>query len=334
MATKSVYQELDPLAASHFKIDSAPIFGVLSTKCDAINNVYNVGINTYFSIKNLLYQNTTTIQNNKKAFVLPLCTVSLDRIKAACKQHDISLTNDYEEADIIITHDNFAQDKSADKIQSSLMMFEIRNFICINNTQNEIIDNSKYPVIDDGKFRTKFGWRGYYNSNRKHYTEGYFVTGMAVNIAYNANNYDIIDVNDLLNTHNKITLTEELYHDLVNYITSSDKDNLSIVAKIIPTIDYDQNQHLIWRMAKSIGYAMYKFNKDKDVQHWLNESNFNDYKYMSASALIEQLESKNQLSKETFTYLEPICRREIKIENRELYIFKVQLKPEYQKYYE
>ena len=37
------------------------------------------------------------------------------------------------------------------------------------------------------------------------------------------------------------------------------------------------------------------------------------------------------LDKETFSYLEPIVRKEVTIQNRELYTFRVEVKPEYKK---
>ena len=44
------------------------------------------------------------------------------------------------------------------------------------------------------------------------------------------------------------------------------------------------------------------------------------------------LEDKELLNKTYFKYLEPIVRQEISIHNRDLYVFKVSVKKEYQKY--
>ena len=48
--------------------------------------------------------------------------------------------------------------------------------------------------------------------------------------------------------------------------------------------------------------------------------------------MILWLEENEKLDKVTFRYLEPIVRREISIQNRDLYTFKVAVKKEYQKY--
>ena len=47
--------------------------------------------------------------------------------------------------------------------------------------------------------------------------------------------------------------------------------------------------------------------------------------------MILSLEQKNMLDKENFRYLEPIVRKEVTIQNRELYTFRVEVKPEYKK---
>ena len=48
--------------------------------------------------------------------------------------------------------------------------------------------------------------------------------------------------------------------------------------------------------------------------------------------MILWLEEQELLNKESFKYLEPIVRKEISIQNRDLYTFKVAVKKEYQQY--
>ena len=79
---------------------------------------------TYNKIKKTLKTPNTTVSSIKslpkkqKAFMLPLSPVSLSRAKAACKAANMSLTNDYEEADVIITHDKF-HDKNSTWFKNS-----------------------------------------------------------------------------------------------------------------------------------------------------------------------------------------------------------------------
>jgi hypothetical protein len=53
---------------------------------------------------------------------------------------------------------------------------------------------------------------------------------------------------------------------------------------------------------------------------------------MNAENMIEWLDEHELLTTESFRYLEPIVRKEIIIHNRALYVFKVEVKPEYRKY--
>ena len=74
------------------------------------------------------------------------------------------------------------------------------------------------------------------------------------------------------------------------------------------------------------------FNRDKDIQYWLEQSNFNKFSRKSAQDMILWLEVNEKLNSTSFKYLEPTVRQEIHISNRDLYVFKVQVKPEYLKY--
>ena len=74
------------------------------------------------------------------------------------------------------------------------------------------------------------------------------------------------------------------------------------------------------------------FSRNKDVQYWYDKSNFYDISRRNAQDMIQWLEEEGKLCKQSFRYLEPICRKEIHISNRDLYVFKVQVKKEYLKY--
>ena len=102
--------------------------------------------------------------------------------------------------------------------------------------------------------------------------------------------------------------------------------------KVQNTIDYTKNHHLLWQFAHDVQYKMHKFNRNKDVQYWIDQSNFELYANFGAEEMITYLEENKLLDKITFRYLEPICRKEISIHNRELYVFKVNVKKEYLKY--
>ena len=53
---------------------------------------------------------------------------------------------------------------------------------------------------------------------------------------------------------------------------------------------------------------------------------------MSAEQMIIWLKENDLLTSNSFRYLEPIVRKDIQIHNRELYVFKCMVKPEFTEY--
>ena len=105
-----------------------------------------------------------------------------------------------------------------------------------------------------------------------------------------------------------------------------------LALKIIPTIDYTKNYHLLWQFAQDCSMITYADNRDKDLRYWVKESNFIRFNRKTAQDMILWLEKEGKLDTTTFRYLEPIVRKEISINNRDLYTFKVAVKKEYQQY--
>ena len=338
MANKSVYQSYDTSALNHFGLDSASYYGVLSS--NVIEEVLvTQDETTFLKIRDILTNNTEdsiTFKTKKKAFVLPRCNVSLDRIKSALKEHGISVTNDYELADLIIAHDDiYERFENGENIKSTTLMAKLWNYQTLKETNGSLLalDNYHGDVIYDSNVSSKVK---YYNctTGESLYDE-WMVTGMAVNLAHkiDAGLVGTIDVDTVIyESANKQILDETLLEDIQKYLSSYSDEDRAIAAKVIPTIDYQQNYHLLWQFAQDAEYSMRNFNRDKDVQYWLEQSNFNEFYRKSAHDMILWLEVNEKLNSTNFKYLEPIVRQEIHISNRDLYVFKVQVKPEYLKY--
>jgi len=338
MASKSVYQSYDTGALNHFGLDSAPYYGVLSS--NLVEEVLVTQDETTFKkIQNILTTSTedsTTFKTKKKAFVLPKCNVSLDRIKSALKEHGITVTNDYELCDLVITHDDvYERFESGENIKSTVMMAKLWNYQTLENTNGSLLAIDQYhgDVIYDGNISGKVR---YYNctSGESLYDE-WMITGMAVNLAHKIDGglVGTIDANTVIyESANKQLLDETLLQDLQKYMSSYNAEDRAIAAKVIPTIDYLKNYHLLWEFAQQCENHMYHFNRDKDVQYWLGQSKFNKFSRKSAHDMILWLEQEGKLDSISFKYLEPTVRKQIHISNRDLYVFKVQVKPEYLKY--
>ena len=107
--SKNVFQEYEQDALDHFNLEDTSQYGVCSSNIGEIETIIvSDSEYIYKKIRDILSDPTsTTIGAWKKAFVLPKSPVSLDRIKAALKEHKITVTNDCSLADVIITHNDF-----------------------------------------------------------------------------------------------------------------------------------------------------------------------------------------------------------------------------------
>jgi hypothetical protein len=304
--------------------------------CD-LNNTYKV-FQRYFNDE----IDVIDLTQYKKAFILPGCPVSLPRLKEALKEHKITVTNDVNKADFFVTHTEYGQfHTDGESIRTNSMLFRMTNYEAMDISASvdladrhseKNVDPNIQIVFDDKMAET-------YSRNSLDYDadlyEAYVFTPLAIQIAYRIRHEQIpvIYAETCLNeSANKTILDQQLLDDIIRMIRDGSEEEREMVKKIIPAIDYRKKKHLIWNLAKEVNGYMYRFNRDKDMNYWMDKSNFNSYGHNSAEDMIKVLEEEECLDSESFRYLEPIVRKEISINNRELYTFKVQVKEEYRKY--
>lgn len=338
MASKSVYQDFDQTVLKHYGLDSASVYGVLSSTMDSIDPVLCIqDPDLYDNIKTVLSNETlnTTWRSYKRAFILPKCPVSLDRVKSIAKERNIVIVNDYEKADFIISHDSFHERfESSDNIKSTCLLAKLWNYNLVSDTQGRlpIVDNSKMLCIYDNKWSQHVSsW----NCTTNCLYDTWLITGMALDIAYRLETgaiNGVLDVNTLMHAATSTQeITEEMIELIARMIQSYNDEDHEIVAKLLPTIDRTKNHYLLWKLFQDASKITWKFKRNKDVQYWLNNLEY-DYENYSAEKMILKLEKKGQLDNKSFRFLEPICRKEIQIYNRDLYVFQVSVKPKYQEY--
>jgi len=329
-----------------FGLDGQPVYQVALSRqswdmgqavfCD-LNNTYKV-FKKYFNDE----IDVVDLTQYKKAFILPGCPVSLPRIKEALREHSITVTNDFEKADFFVTHDEYGKHHTdGESIRTSSMLFKIHNYeamdisasVDLADKQSELnVDPNIQIVFDDKMAET-------YSRNSLDYDadlyEAYVFTPLAIQVAYRIRHEQIpvIYAETCLNeSANKTILDQQLMDDLIRMIRDGGSEEQEMVKKIVPAIDYRKKKHLLWKLAKECSGYMYRFNRDKDLNYWMEKSNFNSYGHKNAEEMIQYLEEEECLDSESFRYLEPIVRKEISINNRELYTFKVAVKEEYRKY--
>ena len=339
--SKNVYQEFNSDAVKKFALGGFPKYGVCSNANGIVETIIATDSETtYDEIIDLLSkESTTSFSHLKKAFLLPKSPISIDRIRAALKEHNITLTNDSNTAEFIISHDEFYNHfKNGENIHTSCMMGKLWNYETFDKTvgwarSKEYCKTQGNNIIYDSKCSE---WFNIYNTNSyETLYDSWMLTGMAVNIAYRIKDefLPVVNVDTILHTSaNKQILTEGLMKDLITQIGSHNDEDVSLAGKILPTVDYKTNYHLLWAFANEIDANLYKFNRNKDVIYWKEQAQLEDYSYKSAEDMILWLDEESLLDETNFRYLERIVRKEIRIDNRNLYVFKIQVKPEYRKY--
>lgn len=338
MAKKTVFQNIEIADVTNLEIEDSIYCGVYaSSSLDEIATVLLIeNQEKYIEIESLLKTETTNdLTILKKGFALPGNTASADRIKEACKEHKLSITNDYEEADFIITHDNVSAEihGNEDVYPTNSMLLEFRNGYFINGGIIEISNynnNTGYSILYDKRIQIplhRFDYQSApYNS--------YILPGLSISIAskIKSKTMQVVDVETILNSSANIqTLNDEKFEQIINMLNGSWEDK-ELLAAIIPTIDYRKTPALLWQLAVKLRHKAHYWSRNKDVKYWFNVANIDNLGYYNAEEAILHFDETNQLDSENFKILEPLCRKEIDISNRALYVFKVGLNSKWKKY--
>ena len=317
MANKTVYQDFDTDALDYFGLGTDPIHGVLSN-----NSIQDVlvtqDVTTFNNINEILVKPTiqgNQLSNYKKAFILPNCSVSADRMKAALKEHKITVTNDYEKADLIVGH--LAIDggtlENGMNIPSTIMKSKLWNYELAEGVCSTVSGYNLAPLIQNANRHVILTRKILDSINYSNFELGenlydvWMLTGLAINLAWKIqiDNLAVVDVETVLHSSaNKVILDEELLGDLKAQHSSYNTEDKEILAKIVPTIDYNQNYHLLWQFSQDCYNIADRYNRDKDMQYWIGESKFEVFTNKSAENMILWLEENDLLNRESFKYLE------------------------------
>ena len=294
----------------------------------------------YDKIIELLETETTSdLTTVKRAFILPMHNVSTERLKAALKEHKISVTNDYEKADFIIPHTNFYDTYTqVDNIPQNKMMFKLYNGYFSNEHRQAVqdyhSDTGNNVILDKRALDGHSQWNLEYVSAPY---DSFCFSKMSIILAKMVEDGElqVIETDTILNqSANRVPMTKELMEDIKKMIDGYDvsDEELEMAGKIIPTIDPAGEPFLLYEYSDFLENKSYQYTRNKDVQYWLQKHRILDLANCNAEQAIKYFEDKNMLDSRCFRALEVECRKEIHISNRELYTFKVQVKPEYRKY--
>ena len=341
MASKNIHQsEITPESLTDLGFIDEVTIGLMMNNLDVEDLHLSESESQYSKIKDLLSTETTTdLTTVKRAFVLPMHNVSTDRLKAALKEHKISVTNDYEKADFIVPHTNFHDHYSqVDHIPQTKLMFKLTNGYFSNDHRQAVTDynaeTGNNVILDKRSLADQYQHNIDYTSAPY---DSFVFSKMSIALAtlIEAGEIDVIETDTILNqSANRVPMTKELMEDLVKMIDNynASEEEYEMAGKIIPTIDPTGEPYLLYEYADFLNRKAYHYTRNKDVQYWLDKYSINALSQCNAERAIKYFEERGQLDSRCFRALEVLCRKEIQIQNRELYTFKVQVKPEYRKY--
>ena len=341
MASKNIHHsEISPELIEDLGFTDSVTVGFMMNNLDIEDVQLSESVSQYDKIKDLLTTETTNdLTTVKRAFVLPMHNVSTDRLKAALKEHKISITNDYEKADFIIPHTNFYDSyTSLANIPQTKLMFKLSNGYYSNDHRVAVTDY--YEKHGNNVILEKRSLGDAYQHNIDYTSAPYdsFVfSNMALALADLVNNshLEVVETDTILNqSANRVPMTEELMEDITKMIDgySVSDEEYEMAGKIIPTIDPTGEPYLLYSYSEFLNRNSHNYNRNKDVLYWMEKHDIYRLSRMNAEQAIKYFEEEGQLDSRCFRALEVKCREQIQIYNRELYTFKVQVKPEYRKY--
>jgi len=341
MASKNIHHsEISPELIEDLGFIDSVTVGFMMNNLDIEDVQLSESESQYDKIKELLTTETTSdLTTVKRAFVLPMHNVSTDRLKAALKEHKIGITNDYEKADFIVPHTNFYDVySSVAPIPQTKMMFKLTNGYYSNEHRTAVEDY--YEKHGNNVILDKRSLGDSYQHNIDYVSapyDSYVFSNMSLALAGLIDNGDmqVIETDTILNqSANRIPITKELMEDITKMIDgySVSDEEYEMAGKIIPTIDPTGEPFLLYESADLLSRNSYHYNRNKDVMYWLDKHDIDTLARCNAEQAIKYFEERDMLDSKCFRALEVKCREEIQIHNRELYTFKVQVKPEYRKY--
>lgn len=337
MAKKTIFQDIDYTTVGDLNIIDTIEYGAYTNGGDIKTTLHTESSDSFDRISTLLETETVTsigAYKGKKVFILPSCNVKGDRVKAALREHKIVVTNDYELADLIVTHTNIISNCS-ETVRTTSLMQQMQNKYLINEGPTE----NYYTETDN-----KTIWDSKLDVNHRMYNFNTFsapyqlrlISGLAINIAklIQDREVDVVNVDTVLHSSANVQLLNEaLAIDITAMLNGSDDDQ-KLAGTMIPTISAKSDPIILWKFCTDNNnrFSWGTLSNDKDIKYWMDKVEYHRLINFDAESYIGYLIEKGAMTNDAFKKLEPTCRKEIYISNRELYNFTVQLKPEYQKY--
>lgn len=331
MAKKTIFQDIDYNNAIDIGLTDYTAYDVYTGS--STETVLHIESTIQFrsTIDKLEAVTQKNLNGLKRGFILPSCTVGAERLKEALREHKIVVTNDYEKADFIITHESLHNDECSDIFKSTKMFNSLQNLYMSSDVQLGMLGSN--PLLWTRKISENHTMHLYDVESAPYDLN--IISGLAINLCKLIDDGEmaVIDVNTVLCSSSNIQkLTEETSADLLRMLYASSEDT-DLAISIIPTLDPASEPAVLWQFCTEANSQLsWGHSRNKDLQYWKESVEFYKLSRLTPEEAVNHFIEEGTLTNKSFKILEPLCRKDIELYNREMYTFVVQLKPEYAKY--
>lgn len=279
---------------------------------------------------------TTTLPAAKsKVYFSSGFKTTKSRLRELCKLNDLVFTNNYEDADLFVMGaDSYCKESMYDKSYKSYQMFmeSPSGSATVYKLEYNHEEYAAEEEIDYALFQeASWNWES-------HSIDGScFLSPVIIAMyeKYLIDNTSVMSEEDFITASNKSIrqpIDEDTCNTIQQLMKSYDDDNRALAVELIINTDPHSNKHLLWNLFNQCSSLFWAANRNKNYKAWLEESEISRYSDKEAESMINYLENKNELNKDSFLYLEGFARKQIRVYNRQMYNIKVTLKDEWQQY--
>lgn len=340
--SKSVDQPFLQEALDHFNIKE-PCYTGFFFKKGSVNNFLEADYNKYLEVKDIIdFSESKDLNNYKKVFILPRNETKLDFLKNVAKENNLVITNNYKDADLIVSNNNLVYSGRLSNTKSNYSFLISHGYRMLNTDVNSILNlqsKGDYTAFVDLARLEKEVKRKIYKLNTTFFSS-YFISGLALNIAYlsDTGKVDIMSESDFVSQGKKLLITSELVDNIGSMIRSNSEDDINIGLELVLKIDPTKNLYYLYKLHDILYYNSNKWRRNKAVAFFVDQLPDPIKETSGLLHLIKSLDVANLLVKEDLILFLNDLRNQLKLDYcindyKSIYQFKVSLNPEFKAKY-
>jgi len=335
-----------------------------------LGQIYEVEKNVYNKIGEILKgSETAEVKKKNRVYVLPGNSLPKKRIKEFLKSKGAYMTSDLEKADVIMGNDKI-EEYAGGQASLSVMLFRTDEYLEMRqeNPEMTVADSIKNftggmfaPMRDQVAEEYNEGIRcivsdwgymeaiGYDQNCGRVSDEKFYAYPITLKVLFKilSSRLPVLTQEYVnANAHSDLDIGEpEVFQNIMNMFKSSDNANIELGVEILvhsKLPDTPKAWYHLWRLASSHANKLSSRDRIKNVQYYINATNWSSLRYINSMEYLKLVEEKGNLNTEIFKLLLPDVKEEARdiFEDSEFYDlthesdtgFVYRLKPKWMKY--